>query len=296
VTLDLTPATLGALATAEAHLALWHHTPRASAVAHALSNGQRAAAAATATVHLGGAGCALAPLLTRPQGVAGCWLVLKSKRGQPVGAVQVAAHFAHIDGRPWDARALGPSPLDSHPEWLPYLPDPLAALALAAAAPAASLATAPLPLLDGQLARCSIYIDQVVLPSGDDLSLDASRGSCFSASYHLPGSCSRQSTSPVAPAQLTPELGRMTRGWGVPLRHCGVHWVVANADLARALLRERLSVAVVRQQAVVAGGGGRGRTAQGEVVEVPVGSAEVDLSGLLLTRPGKDLAARWVVS
>jgi hypothetical protein len=302
--LDLTPAALAALATSEARLDLWHHAPRSQAVAAALANGVSAAgsgAAAQQAVHLGTAACPLAQLLTRPQGVANSWLVLKSKRGQSVGAVQVSFYFRCVDGRRHDAAALAPSPLDSHPEWSRLLPPGLAALTRAAApqaatasSPLGSSGTPPLPLT-GQPARCSVFLEQVVLPAGGDTPLDSSCGSYFAASYRLPGSHADHVTAAAAPVVLPPEFARPAgadRVRGVPLRHCGVHWVLADGRLPRALLRHPLTVSVTRQQAVVGGG----RAGGGEVVEVPVGSVEVDLSGLLAGRAGKDPATRCALT
>ena len=33
------------------------------------------------------------------------WLALRSRRGQPAGAVQVAVYFTALDGRPWPSAA-----------------------------------------------------------------------------------------------------------------------------------------------------------------------------------------------
>lgn len=89
---------------------------------------------------------------------------------------------------------------------------------------------------------------------------------------------------------LSPGGGR--REWGVQLQFCGVHWVAADAGLARALLRAPLRVAVVRQQALVGGRSRGGGGGGGEVVEVPLGAADIDLSGLLTARPGRDPTTR----
>lgn len=166
-----------------------------------------------------------------------------------------------------------------------------------------------------------MYVDRVMLPSGDDITLDKPWMSQFAASYHLPGGLLEHQSSPVAAESsatepgFTSRSGVTPRAWSVPLRHCGVHWVTADARLARALLHHPLLVSVVRQEVVAGGfrtgitkggqgaGGGDAITAgggisggrKGDVVEVPVGSAEIDLSPLLLTRPGnKEPATRWV--
>ena len=352
--LTLDAHSLRALASAEARVELWHHAPRSQAVAVAMASGRPAAAAGAAgaqSVFLGFAACPLAPLLTRPRGVDGAWLALRSGRGRPVGAVQVSLRLTSIGGRPWGggdgdtaaAPADAPSALEAYPEWLPALPGdllPLAALAASPAAygPGAAGPAPPLPpqlaLLDGRLARCSVFVDQVALPAGDDAfsSLEAARGSFYSAAYRLPGSASDRATPAAPPAPLAPETGRFVgalaaRGgggggggragggagggaggagagaaaWGVQLQFCGVHWVVADADLARAVLRRPLAITVTRQQAVVSaggggrgGGGGHGAGAGASVVEVPLGTAEVDLSPLLTARPGKQLSTRWL--
>lgn len=59
---------VAALASGEARVALWHHAPRAQAVAAALARGQPGGSGSGGqSVHLGSAACCLAPLLTRPQ-------------------------------------------------------------------------------------------------------------------------------------------------------------------------------------------------------------------------------------
>jgi hypothetical protein len=47
---------------------------------------------------LGGASFPLASLLTKPQGIQ-VWLLLKSKRGEAVGALQLAVTITQLDGK-----------------------------------------------------------------------------------------------------------------------------------------------------------------------------------------------------
>jgi hypothetical protein len=111
--LTLTPATLAMLAESDARVEVWHRAPRSQAVATALASGRAASGAAGAqSVLLGAAACPLAQLLLRPQGVSGAWLVLKSRRGVAVGAVEVSVVFTSISGRPHDVRPGAPSPLE----------------------------------------------------------------------------------------------------------------------------------------------------------------------------------------
>ncbi|KAI8475817.1 MAG: hypothetical protein J3K34DRAFT_516995 [Monoraphidium minutum] len=298
--LTLDAATLAALASAEARVELWHHTPRSQAVAAALAGGLPAAAGGAAAARgafLGGGSLPLAPLLTRPQGVSGAWLLLKSQRGEPVGAAQVSVRFTHLGGRPHDGSPDAPSPLESHPEWLPLLPPPAAALARAALGGAGAA-----PLLDGRMARCSVYFESVLLPAGEADALGRPTACQYAASYQLPGSHAARATAP-APAAPAGALGAprapgAPRTWAVPLRHCGVFWAAAGVQLARALLLFPLSISVTRQEPVAGGArGGGGAAAAPAVVDVPVGSAELDLSPLLAPRPGaREPATRWLSS
>jgi hypothetical protein len=210
--------------------------------------------------------------------------------------------LTHQHGRAHHTFIIAPrAPCCSHPAWQPLVPSSLAALAAAASPPARPFPgdspAPPLPLLDGRLARCSVFIDRVVLPSTDEPGLDAPRGSLFAASYHLPGSCLECRAPPAAAALLAPEAGRVSgaaRAWAAPLAHCGVHWVAADVRLARALVRSPLVVSAWRQQPLVTrsgavSGSSAGTEAAGpaSIVELPLGTAEVDLSGLLLLRPGR---------
>jgi hypothetical protein len=181
---------------------------------------------------------------------------------------------------------------------------PPALVSLAAAAGPSSGPAPPepaLPLLDGRLARCSVFLERLVLPATDDPGLDQPRGCLYAASYRLPGMAAA-CPAPAAPAApLAPEAARAPgagsagagRAWGAALAHCGVHWVAADGRLARALARYPLTITAARQQPVAAAPGARRGGAAGTggagagVVEVPLGTAEVDLTGLLLPRPGR---------
>ncbi|KAK9824985.1 hypothetical protein WJX81_003682 [Elliptochloris bilobata] len=96
-----------ALATRELALEVWHACARPSPGRSA----EGASPDASEDVFLGGASAPLAPLLARPQGLR-AWLVLRSRRGQPAGAVQVAVYLTSLDGLPWPSSPAGCSPLE----------------------------------------------------------------------------------------------------------------------------------------------------------------------------------------
>lgn len=107
----------------------------------------------------------------------------------------------------------------------------------------------------------------------------------------------------------------LTRTWQVPLAFTGLHWVTADTRLAAALVRYPLTITLVKHEptrssasssaassragsrrasAADEEGGSGGRGQQG-VVDVPLGTAEVDLSPLLSQRPGPQQPnSRWV--
>jgi hypothetical protein len=141
------------------------------------------------------------------------------------------------------------------------------------------------------MARCSIYIDTVSLPAADAAAPIRPAASQYAASYRLPGSPRERATPPAPAAAAAARAAGAARVWAVALKHCGVAWVPAGAALARALLLHPLALIVSRQEVVA----GAGRGGEARVVDVPVGSAEVDLSPLLMARPGgEEPATRWV--
>ena len=106
-------------------------------------------------------------------------------------------------------------------------------------------------------------------------------------------------TTPSRCCTATDGTGLLSRSWHVPLQFTALHWVVADARLAKALLGYPLLVTALRHEPCR----GQERSSRHSssrpsednagasragamVVDVPIGSAEVDLSPLLLMRPG----------
>lgn len=93
----------------------------------------------------------------------------------------------------------------------------------------------------------------------------------------------------------------LARGWHVDWQFCNTHWATADWRLGRALQAYPLLLAVSKQEPSrrsSAGARSAGSTASstaGDTVLLPVGAVEVDLSSLLLSRPGSARpSCRWL--
>ncbi len=87
------------------------------------------------------------------------------------------------------------------------------------------------------------------------------------------------------------ESGRpFARTWQVPLQFCHAHWVQADERLVRAMIGYPLAITVFREEPSkrpARGSNGRDdRDAEPQVAHVALGTAEVDLTPLLMVRPG----------
>ncbi|KAF8057294.1 hypothetical protein HT031_006102 [Scenedesmus sp. PABB004] len=278
VPLQLNGPTLAALASQDCCVEVWHHCPRSQAVAAALARGQSSSygMAGQQQVLLGSASCPLQGLLTRPQGVA-CWLTLTSRLGQPVGAVEVALRFSSIGGHELDACPAAACPLARFPELRVLLPpEPAAALA--------PLLASPPEGFDGQLARLSVHVEELLLPGGDEALTERPRIASYAASQLEAATPSKAASSAPCAA------GLLARAWRVDWGHVGRHWVVADWRLGRALLAYPLVLSVAQQEPASARRGGAGGAGAG-AAGAPLGTAEVDLSPLLAPR-GSGVAAR----
>lgn len=284
--LHLTPPVLQTLQAEDMVVELWHHCPRAQWVAAVLSSGRASNQQhdQARDVFLGSASCSLGPLLTRNVGIQQ-WLPLKSRRGEPVGAVQVALHFTHIAGAHLDSRPGGPSPLDMYPSWQevlypgePLLPPPFISKSFT-----------------GQLARCTLYLEQIMMQAPEAKGgPEAPKASQYHLAYRLPGSSSQHVTPSKGVSRS--DLGKYNRSWQVALQYCGVHWVRAGEALLMALKKYPLLVSAF-WQGPGSTGKGEGSKAQGQSTRasIPLGSSEVDMAPLLIVRTtGKRPASRWL--
>lgn len=233
-----------------------------------------------------------------PQGIDD-WLLLRSPQGEPVGAVHVSLCLVSVAGQALDTRPSARAPLAQAPALLALLPP-----------------GAPLPCLPtqfrGQWARCTVLIEDVRMDSVP-ASVEAKPGAYkYFITYTLPGSSSagHASTTTAAAAGVihrggSAVVGREAAagaaaaaaagGWVVPLRHCGVHWVRADASLAAALARRPLVGQLwrVRERASVVGGrghggagagagpGGAGLSTVGGDAAVSLGHVSIDLTSLV---------------
>lgn len=176
-------------------VSLWHHIPRSEAICAALEGSRKKKGtprddAPLRTILLGSVEVPLAPLIIHPLGVHG-WHVLHTARGGRAGAVCMTVRCAALDGVP---RIPG-SRYAGHPYnfacvyvhfarvWVRVLQRQLSnhcqttlllgmhRSLLHDLPPWPSLAPTrlqllPAPALAGQPARCTVYVDEAVLPEG----------------------------------------------------------------------------------------------------------------------------------
>lgn len=125
------------------------------------------------------------------------WVVIKSSRGEPVGAVQVALHLSHVGDTQIDRCLAAPSPVGQVPVLkqlmsavLPSLPQPLSAELLLYKSMAGSLHQLPAGFY-GQWCRCSMFVDDLLVPISKDVADKASQARQASfkycLTYKLPG-------------------------------------------------------------------------------------------------------------
>ncbi|GAB4816271.1 hypothetical protein N2152v2_003317 [Parachlorella kessleri] len=302
--LRLDARTLQALAEQELLVEVWHHLPRAQAVAAALSAGRSsqavaggggadAAGAAEREVFLGSASGPLMDILRRPQGFRG-WLGLKSRRGEPVGAIQLAIHLSELQGQPVFAAHPDRSPLQQCEAAADVLPPHLGWLLDGAGAEA----------FGGQQATAVVAVEEVAppqeekkhglqeLPGRDG---DRPKADLFFATYRLPGAPGSHSTAAktltAGAAGKAAVPGLAGRAWSAKLGHMGCFQITAGALLRKALTGYPLAVTVYKQAATSGAKGSRAA----QPVPVHVGTAEVDLSGLIWGRqPGTSGNSRSV--
>ncbi|KAL0042381.1 hypothetical protein WJX77_010775 [Trebouxia sp. C0004] len=270
------------LATQELVLEVWHHCPRSQAVAAALSQGGSTSQSHLKyrDVFLGSGFAPLHALLNKPQGL-NTWVGLKSRRGEPVGAVQIKVSLTQLKGQhQQDCRSV----FAAMPELATLLP------------PEASPQARPFSLggIEGQQARCTVYIEDIMLSQAEDGVQARPKSAMYYSSYRLPGSANLERSASKAATALA-AANRPSGAFKVALGHCGIHWVTADASLAHALQVHPLVLTVYKQGSIV-NSCSSGRTAvTTAAAPVPIGSAEVDLSPLLATRAqGKEDDSRWL--
>lgn len=161
-----------------------------------------------------------------PQGFNG-WLALKSKRGEPAGAVHLQLRFADLAGEAHNATPGALSPLERHPQWKVLLSPSLLS-------PFPTPSTAPQGF-EGQPARLNVIIESINIGAvWEDGEPGPGLTSCLChASYRLPGSTAEHMTSAKPSVKRDASVG--LSGWQVQMQHCGTHWVQANAQVARVL-------------------------------------------------------------
>eukprot|EP00873_Tetraselmis_striata_P005901 jgi/Tetstr1/426165/TSEL_016491.t1 len=277
-TAALTPRLVKALATQELCLEVWHHSPRTQALKTVLGSSRTEPPPSSSKpkdVFLGTACASLLPLLTRAQGLR-TWLPLKSRRGEPVGAVQLAVHFLRIGER---ANIACHSPLERFPALEDMLP------------PSVGVQHYMPSGFDGQPARASVYIEDAVLPPEEEVRIhrpSSGAASEYYATYRLPGSSSAEATHSVAGSKLqAPEAGERRAG-RLHFGFCGIHWVTAGAGLAHALSSSLMQLELHRKEP-------QPRRGTQSADPPPIGLAQVDLMPLMLEISKKGSSgARWV--
>ncbi|GAX82212.1 hypothetical protein CEUSTIGMA_g9640.t1 [Chlamydomonas eustigma] len=281
---------LEAMATRHLCVELWHHTSRSLAVAlgepklpkqqqdvHEEQHEGRSSG--VQDILLGCASHALSHLLLKPQGVS-AWLLLKSQRGEPVGAVQLSLCIKSINNQALDQCIDAPPPLSQVPGLINIFPTTAVQYLLAGQAPwiahqlqghpEATLGPARAPLLpsgfEGQWSRLTFHVDQLVIPSPGSAAELRPRAYKYYITYTLPGSSDeihtaaqtakmQQQSSPNASSAAAAAAAVNVRtslsapgsvSWHVPLQHCGVHWVQAGEALAASLLGMPLRIKAYR--------------------------------------------------
>ncbi|CAG9464248.1 unnamed protein product [Pedinophyceae sp. YPF-701] len=253
-----------ALAAGSLRVELWHHCPRSARPA-----ADENSAAAPREVFLGAGSATLLPLLMDAGRIL-AWVPLRSRRGDPVGAVQVHVELAVLGGLPSATSSL----LDVV---APLLPPPSRALL--------PVGRADLPI--GRLVRLHVFTEQLALPLNSDLTVERPRAATYHAEWTMPGSGALEATAqrgPVAPAASGQQ-------WKVPLRHTATERAILDNRLYHVLLSQPLVVAFFRHDPPRAPG-----------LEAPpavgVGFVEVPLLPLL-TQHAHDVAltsgrGRWL--
>lgn len=204
VALRLDAAMLTAICQGSACLEVWHHPSRSLAALAAQQRSDSGASvvggvqAANRDVLLGSGSVPLSKLLLRPQGIQQ-WVVIKSVRGEPVGAVQVSLALAHVNGVRIDACTAAPCPSQQVAvlgqmlqDVCTKLPKPLSPdMTLISAL--AAMPQLP-PGLHGQWCRCTLYIEQAQVPvtsstpgSSASSARHMSKAYKYYVTYRLPG-------------------------------------------------------------------------------------------------------------
>ncbi len=98
-----------------------------------------------------------------------------------MGALQLAVYFTHLNGQPQDSCPAATTPLDTFPSWARVLPRDITSV----------FSQHPPAGFGGQMARCTLYVEQVLLPEGDDVVLERPSSCCYAAVYRLPGAWGR---------------------------------------------------------------------------------------------------------
>mmetsp|Transcript_38409 Transcript_38409/g.108542 ORF Transcript_38409/g.108542 Transcript_38409/m.108542 type:complete len:714 (-) Transcript_38409:1619-3760(-) len=213
------------------------------------------------------------PLLSTPQGLR-AWLPLKSPRGEPVGAVEVAVHFLEIGGQP---NIACHSPLERLPELAKLLPESIH-----------SHSYTPVGF-DGQQARVTVHIEEALLPRSENSSIGGRNRNTpkFFATYRLPGSSNMETTPSVAASPRD----TASRGQKVQFGFSGIHWVKAGGELVHALRGDRLQVKVYCEDSSQA-------NSRSTPAPVLIGTAQVDMIQLTVEsrkQPGRRPGARLVM-
>ncbi|GMH33544.1 hypothetical protein BSKO_01378 [Bryopsis sp. KO-2023] len=280
VPVRLTAESVRALAEQELSVEVWHHCSRAQAVAARLAEGKSAQRGKSErrSVFLGSASAALHQLLAKPQGIRG-WLPLKSRRGEPVGAVQLAIHFSSIGGHHCNAEPGSKSPIEHAPHLVEFLGPQLRN---------AIMGPLHAPQINSQWIRVTVHIEEALFSSRHGESRPPSGP--YHAEYSLPGSEAKLATrnAQAAASGLNLSIG-MGGKWRVDWHHSGQHWVKGDARFIRAMLGFPLSVTVYQQTPR------RLKKLHKEEHLEKIGCAEIDLSILLKERTaGNDNHRRWL--
>ncbi|KAG1667655.1 hypothetical protein FOA52_004682 [Chlamydomonas sp. UWO 241] len=338
--LSLNTNVVDGLATQHLCLEVWHHTSRSLALAlspHPGSTlpggGAPAIGSGIQDVLLGCASAPVSSLLLHPSGLSG-WLLLRSPRGEAVGAVQVNVRLTDVNGCGLDACSDAPPPLSQSPLLASLLPA-AAARHLAGLAPWAlprpSAGPSTSPDIDltlkprgsdgstgevwlpdgfaGQWCRLTLHVDQLTLPSPGAAVELRPKAYKYYVTYVLPGSddevhtaaCSAVRTAVAPSASGGPDSGSAplaSHSWHVPLRYCGVHWVRASAGLAAALARRPLRARAWRASGRAAtAAAASGARASGGAAAAACGEVLVDLAPLVsaaATARAHQPSTRWL--